>query len=117
MGGHRAFAKKLIAQGNIEIEKEDDAFNRNLLESIFEKLSEKIEKIKSIDEQIFELLDQDAVATEIESADDRNFEFEIFITKIKAVLSKTKTPAEDSTISKTNGSKGPIIRQITQARN
>ena len=65
-------------------------------------------KIKPLDYQIVDILDQDAVATKIEALDDRNFEFEIFLTKIKAALAKTKTSVGASTISKASGgAKGP----------
>ena len=84
-GGHRASATKLVSHAKIEMEKGVDMDNE-ILETILEKMTEKLSKIKTLDEQLLGVLATEEVAAEIEQADDRNFDLEVAINKMKGKL-------------------------------
>ena len=102
-GGHRSSATKLIAHARGELQKEvkDD----EMLQTISEKLAEKLTKIKILDEKILENLNPDEMTNEIESTDEKNFEIEMTLNKLKSSLGKNKVKVENL---KVGGKENPI---------
>ena len=89
-GGQRTAATRCISNAKLEMNKEEEGgegADHEILVSVMNKLTEKLEKIKIFDSQILEHLKEDAeISEEAVSQDDKNLEIEITIEKLKKIL-------------------------------
>ena len=80
----------------------DGGANFEILDSFYDKLTEKLQKIKIFDSQILEKLTIDAKITEETlSQDDKNLEIEVTLKKLKMIMKKSKETDKVVTSDKT----------------
>ena len=85
-GGHRSSATRLITEVKAELDK-DDGGSLETLGVIHNKLTEKLSKIRELDEVIIETLEnEEEIQAEAIAQDERAVEIELVIANLHALL-------------------------------